>query len=111
MHTYIAYVFTGVCLSVAGCFCKGVCPGCFVRKALSGLFLFVPLLSEYIRYNIKLNITFNFRFCMYNFLKHDVTCSWTPHPPVTNCHTFSDPLPSSVTHFMDGPRGAFCASL
>jgi len=24
-------------------------------------------------------------------------------PPVTNCHTFSDPLPSSVTYFMDGP--------
>ena len=24
--------------------------------------------------------------------------------PVTNCHTFSDPLPpSSVTYFMDGP--------
>src|SRR6218665_3847993 len=27
----------------------------------------------------------------------------TPIPPVTNCHTFSDPLPSSVTYFMDGP--------
>ena len=27
-------------------------------------------------------------------------------PPVTNCHTFSDPLlPSSVTYFMDGPIG------
>src|SRR6218665_34082 len=24
-------------------------------------------------------------------------------PSVTNCHTFSDPLPSSVTYFMDGP--------
>jgi len=24
-------------------------------------------------------------------------------PPVTNCHTLSDPLPSSVTYFMDGP--------
>ena len=23
--------------------------------------------------------------------------------PVTNCHTFSDPFPSSVTYFMDGP--------
>ena len=29
-----------------------------------------------------------------------------PPPPVTNCHTFSDPLaPSSVTYFMDGPLG------
>src|SRR6218665_1829642 len=36
-------------------------------------------------------------------LKCDVTCSWIPSP-VTNCHTFSDPLPpSSVTYFMDGP--------
>ena len=27
-----------------------------------------------------------------------------PPPPVTNCHTFSDPLPPwSVTYFMDGP--------
>ena len=24
-------------------------------------------------------------------------------PFVINCHTFSDPLPSSVTYFMDGP--------
>ena len=35
--------------------------------------------------------------------------SMTSHaldPPVTNCHTFSDPLhpPSSVTYFMDGPE-------
>ena len=28
-----------------------------------------------------------------------------PLTPVTNCHTFSDPLPpSSVTYFMDGPE-------
>ena len=27
--------------------------------------------------------------------KRDVTCSWPPSPPVTNCHTFSDPLPLS----------------
>ena len=26
--------------------------------------------------------------------------------PVINCHTFSDPSPSSVTYFMDGPIGA-----
>jgi len=24
-------------------------------------------------------------------------------PPVTNCHAFSGPFPSSVTYFMDGP--------
>ena len=27
----------------------------------------------------------------------------TPSLPVANCHTFSDPLLSSVTYFMDGP--------
>src|SRR6218665_1422566 len=29
---------------------------------------------------------------------------------VTNCHTFPDPLPSSVTYFTDGPQSAdqFC---
>ena len=26
---------------------------------------------------------------------------FTPLPSVTNRHTFSDPLPSSVTYFMD----------
>jgi len=28
---------------------------------------------------------------------------FSPLPSVTNCHTFSDPSPSSVTYFMDGP--------
>ena len=28
-------------------------------------------------------------------------------PPVTNCHTFSDPFPSNVTYFMDGPLCVF----
>ena len=31
----------------------------------------------------------------------------TSPPPVTNCHTFSDPL-WSVTYFMDGPNGSSC---
>jgi len=46
-------------------------------------------------------------FNMYDkiFYKRDVTCSWPPSP-VTNCHTYSDPLPSSVTYFMDGPSCA-----
>jgi len=31
---------------------------------------------------------------MIKFLyKRDVTCSWPPLSPVTNCHTFSDPHP------------------
>ena len=31
---------------------------------------------------------------------------FTP-PPVTNCRTFSDPSPCSVTYFMDGPLVTF----
>ena len=64
----------------------GFCPG-----VLSGLVFVRSLLSQYICYNRKLNITLNFMFHMYekNLYKRDVTCSW---PSVTNCHTFSDPL-------------------
>jgi len=55
------------------------------RWFCSGWFLSVPLMSEYIRYNKKLNMTFNVRFHMYEnkFL--------------------GPPPPSSVTYFMDGP--------
>ena len=58
--------------------------------------LLVTFLSEYIRHNRKLSIIFNFRFNMYHkkFEKRDATWSLTPPPPVTNCHTFLDPLPS-----------------
>ena len=73
-------------------------------KVLSGL-VFV-LLPEYIRYNRKLNITLNFRFHMYEKLVESVTSHALESPPsVTNCHTFLDPSPSSVTYFMDGPQG------
>src|SRR6218665_1179277 len=44
----------------------GVCQRVFfVRKVLSGVFCPFPLLSEYICYNRKLNITLNFMFHMY----------------------------------------------
>src|SRR6218665_280356 len=98
MQTYMSLqvFFVSSQVFLSGGFLSGrFCPGWFLS---------VPLLSEYIRYKRKLNITFNFRFhiCM-NFLKCDVTCSWTPSP-VTNCHTVSDPPPpSSVMYFMDGP--------
>src|SRR6218665_3641801 len=76
MHTYICQ-YRGVCLSLQR-FLTGVLHGFFVWKVLSGVFVH-PLLSEYIHYNRKLNITFNVRFHMYEFfLKCDVTCSWTP---------------------------------
>src|SRR6218665_1309594 len=76
----------------AGVFVLGVCqrsllPGRFC----SGWFLSVLVLSEYICYIRKLNITLNFMFRMddKNIYKCDLTCSLPPSP-VTNCHTFSD---------------------
>src|SRR6218665_45467 len=55
------------------------------RRILSGGFVRVgfcpfPLLSQYIYYNRKLNITVNFMFHMYdkNLYKRDVTCSLPP---------------------------------
>src|SRR6218665_3878304 len=64
---------------VRGAFCPGgFCP--------------FPLLSEYSCYNRKVNITLNFMFHMYDKKCISVT-SHAPPPPVTNCHTFSDPLP------------------
>src|SRR6218665_1905432 len=53
-----------------------------------------PLLSQYICYNRKLNITLNFMFHMYDKFCISVTShALDPSAPVTNCHTFSDLLP------------------
>src|SRR6218665_2960925 len=94
MHTYIC-LYKEVCLSS-----RDFCLEGFVR----GGFCPSPLLSEYIRSNRKLNITFNFRFHMYEiFLKCDATCSWTPPPCHKLSHLLGPPPPSSVTYFMDGP--------
>src|SRR6218665_37023 len=104
MHTYMS--LQGVCVSSRG-FCSGVCLGVFCLEGfVRGRFCPSPLLSESIHYNRKLNITFNFRFHMYEIFLKSVTSHalGPPSPPLTNCHTFSDPLPpSSVTYFMDGP--------
>src|SRR6218665_2333669 len=52
---------------------KVPCTEVFVRIGFCPL----PLLSQYICYNRKLNITLNFMFHMYdkNLYNHDVTCS------------------------------------
>src|SRR6218665_2965765 len=88
----------------AGVFVRGFCQGVFCLEGfVRGGFSLFPLLSEYICYNRKLNITLNFMFHMYDKILYKcvVTCSLLP-PPVTNCHTFSDPSPSRATYFMDG---------
>src|SRR6218665_3869823 len=77
-----------------GVFVRGFCQRAFgLEGFVPGGFCPFPLLSEYICYNRKLNITLNFMFHGYDekMYKCDVTCS-VPPPPVTNCHTFSDPL-------------------
>src|SRR6218665_1198082 len=80
--------FTGV--FVQGILSEGILSGRFCP----GVFLSLPLLSEYIRYNRKLNITFNFRFYMYEkYFKSVTSHALGSPPPVTNCHTFSDPSP------------------
>src|SRR6218665_232900 len=110
MHTYIS--LQGVCVSSQG-FLFGGLSGVFLSgRFRPGWFLSVPLLSEHIHYNRKLNITFNFRFHMYEILFKCVTshalgpltCSWTPHPlSQTVTHFWTPSHPSSVTYFMDGP--------
>ena len=58
-----------------GVFVRGFCSGFFLWKVLSEVLLSIPLLSEYLHYNKKLTITFNFMFYMYDkiFFKSDVT--------------------------------------
>src|SRR6218665_1429538 len=77
---------TCLCVSSRGLLFGGLSGGLLSGRFRPGWFLSVPLLSEYINYNRKLNITFNFRFNMYEiFLKCDVTCSWT----LSSCHKLS----------------------
>ena len=105
VHAYI-HVFTGSLCQFAGVFVWGFVWGFCLEGFIRGGFCPPPLLSEYIHYNRKLIITFNFRFHMHerNFKCVMPHALGPPPPPVTNCHTFSDLLlPSSVTYFMNGP--------
>src|SRR6218665_2458006 len=72
------------CLNCSRGFCPGVLSeGHFMSgRFCPGWILSVPVLSEYICYIRKLNITLNFMFRMYDnfFYKCDVTCSFTPLP-------------------------------
>src|SRR6218665_1957471 len=91
MHTYIC-LYREVCLSSYGFLSMGFVWECLSGRFCSGVVLSVPLLPEYIRYNRKLNITFNFRFLMYeNNLK--IVTSHALGPLLCHSHTFSDPLP------------------
>src|SRR6218665_3743170 len=84
--------------------------GAFVRGfSLEGFvldgFCPSPLLSEYIR---KINITFNFRFCIYEIFfqaRHHMLLD--PLPPSQTVTPSRIPSPSSVTYFKDGPQNHF----
>src|SRR6218665_797312 len=96
MHTYLC-LYMGICLSSRGFF-----PVFSLISFFRGVFCPSPLPSEYIRYNRKLNSTFNFRFYMHKmFLKCDVTCSWTLCPLSQTVTPSRNLSPSSVTYFMD----------
>src|SRR6218665_3164479 len=102
MHTYMSY--RGFVL-VRGGFCSGVCLGVFCLEGfVRGGFYPSPLLSEYIHYNRKLNITFNFRFHMHEIFFKSVTSHALGPLPLSQTVTPSR-TPSSVTYFMDGPYG------
>src|SRR6218665_1024516 len=91
---------------------RGFCPGVLSGGILygrfcPGWFLSVPVLSEYIGYIRKLNITLNFMFRMYDkkMYKCDVTGPLLPLP-LSQTVTPSRTPPSSVTYFMDGSSRA-----
>src|SRR6218665_1946989 len=73
-----------------GPFVREFCQGVFCLEGFDGDgFCPFPLLSEYICYNRKLNITLNFMFHM----SDNFFISVTSRSLDTNCHTFSNPLP------------------
>src|SRR6218665_2209269 len=103
MHTYMS--LQGVCVSSRG-FLFGGLSGVFCLEGfVRGDFCPSTLLSENIHYNRKPNITFNFRFHMYEiFLKSVMSHALGPPLPLSQTVTpYRTPSPSSVTYFMDDP--------
>src|SRR6218665_2477887 len=90
IHTCL---FRGFVL-VRGGFCSGDCLGFFCPEGfVRGGFCPSPFCQNTsITTEKKTSLSILGFICMKFFLKCDVTCSWSP-PPVTNCHSFSDPLP------------------
>src|SRR6218665_1307188 len=86
MHRYMS--LQGVCVISRGVLFGGLAR-CFLSvRFRPGWFLSVPLLSEYINYNRKLNITFNFRFHMYEiFLESVMSHALGPLPPLSQTVT------------------------
>src|SRR6218665_2566627 len=76
----------------------GFCPGGFVRVG----FCPFPLLSQYVCYNRKLNITLISCFiCMIKICISVRSHALTPPPCHKLSHLLGPPPPSGVTYFMD----------
>src|SRR6218665_3940211 len=79
-------VFTGRFVLVRGGSCLGILSRGFCLEGfVMGGFCLSRFLSEYNRYNRKLNITFHFRFHMYEQNLKSVT-SHAPRPPLPLSH-------------------------
>src|SRR6218665_78242 len=94
-------------------FCPGVLSeGLLPRRFCPGWFLSVPVLSEYICYIRKLNITLNFMFRMYNkiFYKCDVTCSLLPLPLSQTVTPSRTPSPLERDVLYGRPLSHLCIS-
>src|SRR6218665_2159104 len=109
MHTYMY-----LSLSSQGLLSGVFCPGVLVWKVLFRVIYVASLLPEHIRYNRKVNITFNFRFhkcetklksamshaleppSPWHKVRHAILVNFTPSP-VTLCHTSRGPQ-KYVTH-------------
>src|SRR6218665_965941 len=88
---------------VRGGFVWGFCQGVFCLEGFVwGGFCPFTLLSEYICYNRKLNITLNFMFHMYD-KKFIRSHALDPPPPCHKMSHLGPPPPSNVTYFMKGP--------
>src|SRR6218665_3332120 len=100
MHTYIC--FTGRFVLVRG----GFCPVFFVWKVLFGVVFVRPSTVRIIHNNKKLNITFHFRFHMYEiFFKEGRHMLLDPVSPLLQTVTPSRNIsPSSVAYFVDVPK-------
>src|SRR6218665_1393958 len=94
----------GVCVSLRWIL-FGVCLGVFCLKGfVRGGFCPSPFLSEYIQYNRKLNITFNFRFHMYEIFSSVTSHALgSPSPHHKLSHLLGPHPLSSVTYIMYGP--------
>ena len=77
---------------VRGSFCPGgFVRGAFVCKILSGGgFSPFPFCQNTLHQKVKHHL---FRICMIKFFRSVMSHALYPSPPVTNCHTSSDPLP------------------